>query len=208
MIDLALYRCRVGIFGGGGFRGKGSSAKNQGQRFSVFSPTGCPRPTKFYRFDQSNNTVEENLIHSGKYFTYTKFNMLLYFYIILLFTIISLSIVNSPNFNISPNICPDVMYLNWDLSFITISQIKIAYFYLIFYILIRSICTRKKWPKNLITSSVKSSRFVRILSNLILALISINFILIGIVNLACLTQAHLISKYTTRKFRGYFPFLN
>ena len=155
MIDLSLYRCRIGLYGGGVGKGNGGNFKDrggfnsrpQGQDYSVFIPTGCPTSTKFYLFEQSNNKFEENIVHSSNYFMYNKLFMLLYFYLILIFTIITFSFVCSTNFKISLNICPGVVYLNWDLSFITISQIKVAYFYLIFYVIFRSIFNRKKWPK-------------------------------------------------------------
>ena len=206
MIDLALYRCRIGIFGGGGFRGKGSTLQNKGQKFSVFSPTGCPSSTKFYRFEKSSNKCEENVVRSSNYFMYSNLFMLLYFYIILLFTIITLPIVLSPSFKISHIICPGVMYLKWDLSFITISQIKIAYFYLIFYVIVRSICTRKKWPTNIVTSSAKCSRFVRILSHLILGLLALNFLLIGIVNPSMLNPGPSSLKVYYQNVQGLIPF--
>ena len=153
MIDISIYRCRIGTFSGGKGLGKGGNLRNGSYDFSVFSPTNSPKSTKFYMFEHSTKQFEENVVHNGIYFTYTKLFMLFYFYIMLIFTMITLSFVCSPNFKVNHNIYPGVVYLNWDLSFISFSQIKIAYFYLIFYVLFKSICTRKKWPKNLITSS-------------------------------------------------------
>ena len=130
MIDLALYRCRIGLYTRGRAR-EGfncGNSKNINYDDSVFSPTNCPRPTKFYRFDPVSREMEENIVHGNRDFIPTNFFMLLYFYIILMFTAISLSFVCSPNFNISFDLHSGVVYLKWDLSFITISQIKIAFF--------------------------------------------------------------------------------
>ena len=106
----------------------------------------------------------------------------LYLYIILMFTLITLSFLCSPYFDVSCKLNPGIVYLKWDLSFISFSQIKIAYFYLMFNILLKTVCRRKKWAKNVIFTFSKCTRHVRILSNLILWLFGLNFILIGIVN--------------------------
>ena len=181
--------------------------KNKNQDNSVFSPTNCPLPTKFYLFDQCSKKIEENIVHGNSDYIITNFLMLLYFYIILIFTMISLSFVCSPGFNISLNLHPGVMYLKWNLSFITISQIKVAYFYLIFYAILKLICNKNKsCPKNVIFSSVKCSRFVRILSNLILQVIAINFLLIGIVNPSILNPGPSSLKVYYQNVQGLIPF--
>ena len=132
MIDLSVYRYRIGIFGGGkGGRLGGKlkdQDKNQGHKPSVFSPTNRPQSTKFNLFNLSSMELEENIVHSNSYFMHTNLCMLLYLSIILIFMLITSSFVCSPNFKISQNIFPGVVYLKWDLSFITISQIKIAFF--------------------------------------------------------------------------------
>ena len=163
MIDISIYRCRIGIYAGGRGLEKGGNSRNENYDFSVFSPN-CPRSTKFYLFEQSTKQFEENVVHGGKYFTNTKLFMLFYFYIMLLFTMITQSIVCSPNFKINYNIYSGVVYLKWDLSFITVSYIKIACFYLMFYVLLRTVCSRKKWAKNLIFNFIKCTRYERILT--------------------------------------------
>ena len=151
MIDLALYRCRIGLFCGCGVGRLGGKSKDRGKdqyhKPYVFSPTNRPQSTKFNLFNKSTMEPEENIVHNTTYFMHTKFYMLLYLYMILIFTLITLSIVCLPDFMISLNIYPGVVYLKWDLSFITLSQIKIAYFYLIFYVILRSIYTRKNGRK-------------------------------------------------------------
>ena len=120
--------------------------------------------------------------------------------------LITSSFVCSPNFKVSHNICPGVLYLKWDLSFIAVSQIKIAFFYLMFFVLLRTTCSRKRWAKNVIFSFVKCSRLVRILSNLILWLIALNFLLIGIVNPSMLNPGPSSFKVYYQNVQGLIPF--
>ena len=128
MIDLALYRCRIGLFCAGAGGRVGDKIKDQGKhkyhKPSVFSPTNRPQSTKFNTYSHSSMELEENIVHSNSYFMHNN----LYLCIILIFMLITSSFVCSPTFKISHNICPGVVYLKWDLSFITISQIKIGFF--------------------------------------------------------------------------------
>ena len=132
MIDLAVYRYRIGIFGGGQGGRLGGKVKDRGKhqnhKPSVFSPTNRPQSTKFNIYNKSSMELEENIVHSNSYFMHNSLYMLLYLCIILVFMLITSSFICSPNFKISHNICPGVVYLNWDLSFIIISHIKIAFF--------------------------------------------------------------------------------
>ena len=113
MIDLSLYRCRIGIFcGGKGWdSGQGGELKDQCQDFSVFNPTNILYSTKFYRFEQASMSFEEAIIHKTSYFTSNKIFMLLYLYIMLIFSTIILSFTCSPKFNISYTVHPGVVYL-------------------------------------------------------------------------------------------------
>ena len=149
MIDISVYRFRIGIFAGGKGVVKGGNLRNENFDFSVFSPTNRPHSTKFYLYNQSSMDIEENVVHKNSYFIHSNLFMLLYLYIILIFTMITSYFVCSPDFNISIsyNICPGVLYLKWDLSFITISHIKIAFFHLMFYVLLRTTCSTKNGLK-------------------------------------------------------------
>ena len=128
MIDLAVYRYRIGIFGGGQGGGLGGKIKDQGKhkyhKPSFFSQTNRHQTTKFNTYSHSSMELEENIVHSNSYFMHNN----LYLCIILIFMLITSSFVCSPTFKISHNICPGVVYLKWDLPFITISQIKVAFF--------------------------------------------------------------------------------
>ena len=192
MIDIELYRCRIGIFCGGGGCGKGNNFnfKNTAQDFSVFSPTNNLHSTKFYRLNTSTMKMEENIVHSDRHTTTNIMYTLLYFYFIMLFTIISLSFLCSPMHSINSlhHLYSGVVYLNWDLSFIAISHIKVAYVYLVSYVLLRSICNGKNYWNNALIIPRKCTRLVRVLSNLILSLLVLNFLLIGIINPSLLNQ--------------------
>ena len=94
----------------------------------------------------------------------------------------SLSMLKSPSFTISLYIHPGVLYLNWDISFLTTAHIKVAYLYIIFYAIIKSMHrTRYENQFSLYYSTVRS-RSSRLVINLILYLLIFNFLLIGIIN--------------------------
>ena len=140
--------------------GRGSKLNDEVDEYSVFSPTNSPQSTKFYLFEPSSMTLEENIVHCPKVCMFKKLFMSLYLYIILMFTLITLSFLCSPHFTVSCILNPGVVYLNWDLSFISFSHIKIAYFYLKFNVLLRTVCKRKKWkqPAVIIVSELSCAK--------------------------------------------------
>ena len=75
-----------------------------------------------------------------------------------------------------------------------------------FYVLLRSTCSRKKWASNVIFSFAKCSRLVRILSNMILWLMALNFLLIGIVNPSMLNPGPSSLKVYYQNVQGLIPF--
>ena len=114
MIDLAVYRYRIGIFGGGMGGRLGGKLKDQGKnqchKPDVFSPTNRPQSTKFNLYNYSSMELEENIVRSNSYFIHTSLFMLLYLCIILIFMLITSYIVCLPVFDISHNIYAQVLY--------------------------------------------------------------------------------------------------
>ena len=116
MIDLVLYRCRIGVYAGGSFRG--DIMKRSSQESSIFLPY-CPKSTKFYHMDKSTMHTEELTVHSQQYFINTKISCLLYIYLIMFFTLLSLLVVHSISLSASQIIILGglgVPYLNWTMS--------------------------------------------------------------------------------------------
>ena len=141
MIDLALYRCRVGVYAGVGLGGY--YILFQKQDYSVFSQN-CPQFTKFVYLDKSIMQIEERVVHSKQQ---VKILLLFYLYLISIFALISLLMVHSVNFTTPQSLrcgpqslhCgPGMWYLNCKMSFPTMAYMKVAYFYLIFYAIPRA----------------------------------------------------------------------
>ena len=75
-----------------------------------------------------------------------------------------------------------------------------------FSILLRTVCSRKKWAKNVIFKFTKCTKHVRILLNLILWLFGLNFLLIGIVNPSIFNPGPSSLKVYYQNVQGLVPF--
>ena len=210
MIDLELYRCRVGLFSGGGVRGK---VKSFHQDFSVFSPY-CNKSTKFYSFDRNTGYVNENIVHCQKHFIHKTLLILFYLYLLSTFVLVSSSIILSASFqtrSMPSSILQSVnfvhglpVYISWSMSHISVTHIKVAYFYFMFYAIPRAYFRSK--PGFSIFYSRKCSRATRIISNLILSILVLNFLLIGIVNPSLLNPGPDNLKVYYQNVQGLLPF--
>ena len=183
MIDLILYRFRIGNYAGGGGWGKVSRALNNAQE----SKFNCPFMQ--YEENSSSKSIDNAML------------MIFYGYFITLFTLIALSHVISleptRHIYLSKNI-----YLNSSISHFSLAHIKLAYFYLLSYVLGRTINGKcdKFWTFK------KSSRLLRLISNLILALVILNFLLIGICNPSLLNPGPNKLKVYFHNVQGLIPF--
>ena len=203
MMDLMLYRCRIGVYAGGRFRGE--SRKNLSRNSSIFLPS-CHKSTKFYYMDKSTKHINEQTVHSQQYFTHIKIFSVLYVYLILFFALISLLMIHSVSLSIPQtlHICPGAMYLNWKMSFFTVAHIKVAYFYLIFYAIPRTIF-RCKNPFSIFYAK-NGTRVNRLIINLVLGLLLLNFLLIGIVNPSLLNPGPSNLQIYYQNVQGLIPF--
>ena len=206
MIDIQLYRCRVGIFSGGGVRGNGKSLN---QDFSVFSPY-CNESTKFYCFDQNTGYVNENIVHCQKHFIRKTLSILFYSYLISIFVLVSSLMVlsaNFPNYSVfqSVNFVHGLpIYISWSMSHISVTHIKVAYFYFIFYAIPRAFFRSRHGFS--ICYPINCSRATRIITNLILSILVLNFLLIGIVNPSLLNPGPNELKVYYQNVQGLLPF--
>ena len=152
MIDLELYRSRIGIFGGGMGKGKGvkgcGKGNADGKQFtnpSAFNPHNRPGPMKFFKCDNTG-TWSENIIRSPPEFFHQSLHITLYSYIMLMFLLITLSIVSSHTFivNIPHSSLP---YINFKISILSLMHIKIGYFCILSTVILKYMCLGKTFFK-------------------------------------------------------------
>ena len=100
MIDLELYRCRVGTFNGQGCKRLWNSKRGGGQfmDFSAFNPYNRPTSIKFWGLDVGTRSRFENLIHSPLVQNQNLFLLIFYIYFVL--TLIPLMLSYSTGFHI------------------------------------------------------------------------------------------------------------
>ena len=99
---------------------------------------------------------------------------------------------------------PGMWYLNCKISFPTMAYIKVAYFYLIFYATPRAMY-RCRNPLSMFYAK-NCSRATRLVTNLILGLFVLNFLLIGIVNPSLLNPGPSNLKIYYQNVQGLIPF--
>ena len=209
MIDLELYICRVGLFSGGGVRGNGKSLHED---FPVFSPY-CNKSTKFFCFDRKTGYVHENIVYCQKQFIHKTLLILFYLYLMSTFVLAASSMVISANFPTygmpstiqSVNfVCGLPIYINWCISHISIAQSKVAYLYFMFHAIPRA-CLKSRHSFSILYSR-KCSRATRIIINLILGILVLNFLLIGIVNPSLLNPGPDELEVYYQNVQGLLPF--
>ena len=99
---------------------------------------------------------------------------------------------------------PGMWYLNCKMSFPTMAYIKVAYFYLIFYATPKAMY-RCRNPLSMFYAK-NCSRATRLVTNLILGLFVLNFLLIGIVNPSLLNPGPSNLKIYYQNVQGLIPF--
>ena len=95
---------------------------------------------------------------------------------------------------------------NWKLSLVSLTHIKIGYFCLISSILLKYICLGNTFHKHVKKMYKGSSRFCRILAQLLLFILLINFLLIGIVNPSLLNPGPNSLNVCDQNVQGLIPF--
>ena len=184
MIDAQIFRVRIGSFNmcGGGKGGKGSG-KVQSNRnyndFSAFNPCDIPYPIKFYNLNINSGICEENTISSPSKNIKTTFSSFIYFYFIILLSCCMLSLISTVDHCLPSQIVYVSFDISWKLSFVCLSHIKVGYFCLISSLILRYSCASGSISK---FYRIGRCRISKTLSQLILYLLLLNFLLIGIVN--------------------------
>ena len=207
MIDIVQYRFRIGTYTGKGVVG-GSKARSK-QRFafsSAFNPYNRTGPMKFHNLDNNFRSLRENIVHAPSKDINHSFQLIFYSYIMALFIFIMLSIVLSPEFLSSNNVHPSHPYVNWKFSLFFVTHIKIGYFCIISSIVLKYACLGKPCSTRLRKHYIGSSRFHRVLIQLLLCVLLLNFLLIGIINPSLLNPGPKTLKICYQNVQGLIPF--
>ena len=109
------------------------------------------------------------------------------------------STIQSVNF-----VCGLPIYINWCISHISIAHIKVAYLYFMFHAIPRA-CLKSRHSFSILYSR-KCSRATRIIINLILGILVLNFLLIGIVNPSLLNPGPDELEVYYQNVQGLLPF--
>ena len=205
MISIVEYRCRVGTFLGRGKNGcRKTKHQNQYKNPSAFNPYNRPGPMKF-TFRDSSGSWSENIIHTPPGFIHQSLQIILYSYLMLMFLFIMLSIVSLHTFLVSP-VHPSVPYINFKISIFCFAHIKIGYFCILSTIILKYMCLGKTSFSHARKIYIGSSRFCRILAQLLLFILLLNFLLIGIINPNLLNPGPNSLKVCYQNVQGLIPF--
>ena len=210
MIDLLTYRVRVGSFNPSKRVGKGREGCRFSQNCSPFSPENFSFPIKYLVFDPEYSYIEERTVYSPQQFVVPTILYYLYLYFALLVMVTSSHLTTGGTPQGTGFLMSFVSQMGCGLSFLCTSQIKVAYFYLISYAIIRMV-NKKFGSANKLSKFkfclVKSpSRLSRICASLILGLLILNFLLIGICNPSLLNPGPQSIKVSYQNVHGLIPF--
>ena len=204
MISIETYRCRIGNFMGRGNKGGKSKLKNQYSDPSAFNPYNRPGPMKFFNCDYSGSW-SESIIHSPPEDAHHSLQITFYSYLMLMLIFVMLSIISSPIFLVSiPK--SSLPYINFQISILCLMHIKIGYFCIISTVVLKYMCLGKSSFKYARKKYIGSSKFCRILIQLLLFILLINFLLIGIVNPSLLNPGPHSLKVCYQNVQGLIPF--
>ena len=206
MIDLVQYRFRIGTYKGMGARGNGRiNSTGEFLDSSVFNPYNRSESIIFYTADTKSGRWTANILQSSIRHIHLSFLALIYIYIMSLLTSCMLSKLVSSCCSKSDLIVNTIgVYVNLKLSLICLTHIKIGYFCLLSSIILKSYSLSKAKSK-LIIPRIGASRLCRILSQSLLFLLLLNFLLIGIVNPSLLNPGPNSLKICYQNVQGLIP---
>ena len=208
MIDVVQYRFRIGTYQGTGAKGRGPGRINFSGQFrdsSMFNPYNRSESILFYTLDTTSGVWMANLLHSPMKHINLAFFTFIYIYIISLISFCMLSYLVSSYFTLkSLNFNSIGSYLNLELSLVCLMHIKIGYFCLLSSIIIKSV-TLGHAARRYSIPKLGSSKLARILSQMLLFILLINFLLIGIVNPSMLNPGPSSLKICYQNVQGLIP---
>ena len=208
MIDVVQYRFRIGTYQGTGAKGRGPGRIHFSGQFrdsSMFNPYNRSESILFYTVDTTSGVWMANLLHSPTKHINLAFFTFIYIYIISLISFCMLSYLVSSYFTLkSLNFNSIGSYLNLELSLVCLMHIKIGYFCLISSIIIKSV-TLGHAARRYSIPKLGSSKLARIMSQMLLFILLINFLLIGIVNPSMLNPGPSSLKICYQNVQGLIP---
>ena len=202
MIDISVYRERIGNYNiRGGSRGRDRDASN----FSCFSPDNSPLSIKIPAHHHNGSNNSGNTAHFAHHHIST--TLLYYIYVYLMLILMLLASVTTlevfPNIDTGKVYCLASFGFTGGLSLLSSTNIKIAYFYLISYAFLNCVLGHKgKFVKWLSRKTMIS----KILTVLMLAILFLNFLLIGICNPSLLNPGPNSLKVSYQNVQGLIPF--
>ena len=159
----------------------------------------------FYTADTKSGRWTANILQSSIRHIHLSFLALIYIYIMSLLTSCMLSKLVSSCCSKSDLIVNTIgVYVNLKLSLICLTHIKIGYFCLLSSIILKSFSLSKAKSK-LIIPRIGASRLCHILSQILLFLLLLNFLLIGIVNPSLLNPGPNSLKICYQNVQGLIP---
>ena len=180
-------------------------------KMSPFSPENFPLSIKYLVFDYDNSCTTERKIYSPQQFVLPTILYYLYLYFILLIMVTSSHLTTGGTFQVPWLLTPSGCQLGCGLSFLCMSQIKVAYFYLVSFVILRLVNKKtQKFSKKLLKLKFclykNPSRFSRLASSMTLGLLTLNFLLIGICNPSLLNPGPQSIKVCYQNVRGLIPY--
>ena len=201
MIDISVYRIRIGNFNLLG-RGRVKSGRDKTLKRNKFSPD-LFAPTQFLSLNISEGTCSAIRVDGAKRVWCPVLSFICYFYSIFLLLILSLhlSSVGPPTAAVPLVLNLASLTVNISgLPFLCITLVKTAYF-----CLFSSILTR--CPNKILFHFKKSrKRLNKLLNFLVLALLLLNFLMIGICNPSLLNPGPNCLSVSYQNVQGLIPF--
>ena len=185
------------------YRGEGGEHETKKrQKPSPFSPENLPLPIKYLVFDCGYSCILERKIYCPQQFVFPTILYYLYMYLALLVMVMSSHLTTGGT--------PQGPWLQMTcgLSFRCTALIKVAYFYLISYIIVRLAKIKHTTSNSLGGFRIhrNSTRVSRACSFLTIGLLLLNFLLIGICNPSLLNPGPHCIKASYQNVRGLIPF--
>ena len=179
-------------------------------KMSPFSPENFPLAIKYLTFDHEHSCVTERTIYSPQQFVVPTILYYLYVYLALLIMVTSSHLTTGGMPLGSWLLISAVSQVGCGLSFLCMSQIKVAYFYLMSYVFLRlgnkTFTACKKSLEFNFCLYKRPKRLSRVLSDLTLGLLILNFLLIGICNPSMLNPGPQSIKVSYQNVRGLIPY--
>ena len=202
MIDVETFRTRVGCFNSGRkrLRGRDGSQKGMAAENLLFS-------SNFLVLDLEHFCTDVRKVYSPQQFVYPIILYYIYLYFTLLFMLTSCHFIGGGAplgiWSLSHS-----LRVGCGLSFLCISYIKIAYFYLIAYVMIRMVNNGLYDDMDILKNFLhrKASRLSRMFTFVVLGLLLLNFLLIGICNPSLLNPGPSCIKVSYQNVQGFYPY--